>query len=232
LRKRFESSGLSGFHSHEIVELLLTYAVPRRDVKEQAHALIDAFGSISATIDADGESVAAKAGLGPGTGRFFSLIREVVRMYIAKKFEPEPLDIEMCREKAAENWAKFWVLRLGGESVNYLEVAFLDGTYAVKLDAVERFTVDRAKSDPTVPREILSEVLRRKCSTIILCHNHPDGSQLPSEHDERFTGAVTIYMQTVGVRILDHIIIAGNCAFSTAEQREIVKNETLPGENL
>jgi DNA repair protein RadC len=222
---RFAKSGLDGFLPHEIVELLLTFCIPRRDVKQQAHALIDRFGSVAAIMDADGDSIGQIAGLGARAAQFFSLIRAVANAYLEQK----SIWLAANQEVKIEDWAKFWIMRLGGEASEHREIAFLDGKCRPQLGAVERLSSGSCEYVPAMPREILTAALRRKCFAVILCHNHPGGSQLPSEHDERFTRVVSLHLKSIGIRLVDHIVVAAGRAFSIAEQRELNFGEIAAG---
>ena len=217
MRMRFARNGLAGFLDHEIVELLLTFCIPRRDVKSQAHALIDRFGSLAAVLDADRDLLELVNGVGVNTALFLTLFRSVANVYLEQK----SISSDGSRAPTIDDWAKVWVLRLGGEVVEHMEVAFLDSGRKPQHSAVERLTSGYSDSVTAVPRELLTAVLRRNCSAVILCHNHPNGSLLPSEHDERFTRAVDVHLHTLGVQLFDHIIVGGTKAFSIFEQREL-----------
>lgn len=88
VRRRFLASGLDSFQDHEVLEFLLFYAVPRRDVNEMAHILIDRFGSLQGVLDAPAEELCAIPGMGPKTANFLNLIPEVM--------------VQMSRHAAAE----------------------------------------------------------------------------------------------------------------------------------
>jgi DNA repair protein RadC len=64
-------------------------------------------------------------------------------------------------------------------------------------------------------------VLDRRCAAIVLCHNHPNGDGLPSEHDERITRSIGQYLQPLSVKLLDHLVLANDRFFSIREQRHI-----------
>ncbi len=77
MRKRFLATGLEGFQDHEVLEFLLYYASPRRDVNATAHLLLNRFGTLSAVLDAPVEDLCSVPGVGPGTAHFLNLIPQV-----------------------------------------------------------------------------------------------------------------------------------------------------------
>ncbi len=77
MRKRFLATGLDGFQDHEVLEFLLYYAIPRRDVNETAHLLLNRFGTLSAVLDAPVDDLCSIPGVGPGTAHFLNLIPQV-----------------------------------------------------------------------------------------------------------------------------------------------------------
>lgn len=78
VRQRFLIGGLDAFQDHEVLELLLFYAVPRRDVNEMAHLLMNRFGSLSGVLDATEEELCTIPGVGPRIAHFLTLIPEVM----------------------------------------------------------------------------------------------------------------------------------------------------------
>ncbi|MDR1435660.1 MAG: Mov34/MPN/PAD-1 family protein [Puniceicoccales bacterium] len=217
LRERFAQSGLSGFLPHEVVELLLTFSIPRRDVKRQAHELLEQFGSISAILDADCDELEKINGIGQLTVHFLALIRSLAHVYIEQK----SVFSQSGSIPRIEDWALFWSLRIGHEKIEHFEAVFLDSKLRPQRRSVERLASGSNDAVVPLPRKILSAVLRSGCSAVVMCHNHPDGSPIPSEHDERFTHAIGLQLRTLGVRLIDHIVVAGGKAFSVSELCEI-----------
>lgn len=94
MRQRFIATGLESFQDHEALEFLLYYAIPRRDVNETAHLLLERFGTLAGVLDATPEQLQAVPGVGPGTANFLSLMPEIGRQ-MAIRFQnrtPTPME--------------------------------------------------------------------------------------------------------------------------------------------
>lgn len=212
LRARFLRSGLQGLADYEIVELLLTLAIPRSDVKPQAKQLIQRFGTVRAILDASIDELQAVVGLGDVAPVALKLIREVAGLYLQQVAEGQPAFID--RERLAE----FWRLRIGALPYEVFEVAYLDAGYRLLRDGVERLeegTVDRAA---VYPRTVIAAALRRNAAAIVLAHNHPNSRVQPSEQDKTLTRAIELAASTVQLRVFDHLIISADATFSFRQE--------------
>ncbi|MGA1795498.1 MAG: RadC family protein [bacterium] len=208
LRDRFMKSGLKGFAEHEVVELLLTLAIPRRDVKEPAKKLIERFGNLRSILDARVEELQAIEGIGTVTPVALRIVREAASLYLQQKAEvqmslssPEPLH-------------EFWRSKIGGLRDEVFEVAYLDSAYRLLRDGVERMeegTIDRAT---VYPRRIMEAALRRGAAALIFAHNHPNENLIPSEQDKLLTRALVLAATTLHINILDHLIVSKEGVFS------------------
>lgn len=215
LRERFERAGLRGFSEHEVVELLLTLCIPRRDVKPLAKVLLQRFGSLRAILDADLAQLREIEGMGNVAPIALKIIRETTSLYLEQGLAKGP------RMDSVKLIAETWLARLGGLKVEVFEVMYLDTQYQLVHDGIVRIaegTVDRAA---VYPREVIAGALRHSASFIALAHNHPSGRCEPSEQDQRLTERIIEAAQPLGIRVLDHIIIAGNDYYSFARNHRL-----------
>ena len=81
IRERFLKEGLENFHDHNILELLLFHSIPVKDTNEEAHALINRFGSLSEVFDADYEELCKVKGIGERSALLIKLMPELFREY-------------------------------------------------------------------------------------------------------------------------------------------------------
>lgn len=208
LRARFLKSGLAGFTDHEVVELLLTLAIPRADVKQPAKALIARFGNVQGILDAPIEELRAIPGIGSVTPVALQIIKAAATLYLQQSGEGRDSLADPVR------LADFWRMRLGALQNEVFEVAYLDSAYRLLRDGVETLeegTIDRAA---VYPRRVIEAALKRGAAALVLAHNHPNGNVTPSAHDKVLTRAIVLGAETVHLKILDHLIVSPQETFS------------------
>jgi DNA repair protein RadC len=206
LRTRYRAVGEAGLADHELLELLLTYAIPRRDTKDLAKALLARFGSLTAVLEADAGSLEQVEGVGPAAATLVSLIRPLsVQLVLGKKPAGTAL-------KSPEAAASFFQIKLKGLKDEEIHAAFVDAKNAViATERLQRGTVDQSA---IYVRQVMERALAHKASGFILAHNHPSGDPTPSSHDRELTQGVKAAAAAVGVRFLDHLIIGDDTPFS------------------
>lgn len=208
LRARFLEAGLDGLSKHEVIELLLTLAIPRADVKQPAKALLARFGDLRGILDAPLEELSAVRGIGAVTPAALKVIRAAATLYLQQSAAQGE-----CLNKR-DDLIAFWRMRIGAQHNEIFQVAFLDSGYRLLKDGVETMqegTIDRAA---VYPRRVVESALRRNAAAIVIAHNHPSGDTTPSEHDKLTTRAIVLAATTVGINVLDHIIVSADNAFS------------------
>jgi len=208
LRDRFVKGGLAGFADYEIVELLLTLAIPRSDVKQPAKDLIRKFGSVRGVLDASLEELRTVQGLGSVAPIALRIIRETANLYLQQTAE--------CQESLAsfEELSRFWRAKIGASPHEVFQVAYLDSANRLVRDGVETLeegSIDRAA---VYPRRVVEAALRHHASAVVLAHNHPNGAVEPSEQDKVLTRALCLATEAVEIKILDHLIVSTDQAFS------------------
>ena len=202
LRDSFLTHGLDSFHELQALELLLFYAIPRRDTNPIAHALLDRFGSLDGVFAASEQELCEVPGIGRNAAALLLLVPQIIKR----------------SRVAAASEAKY--IRNGREAAEYLrprldtereEVAMmicLDAQMAV-INCVEiaRGTVNMV--DFSV-RRVVEIAMKSKASYVVLAHNHPDGSPRMSREDSAVTSRVFKALELVNIRLFDHIIVAGD----------------------
>lgn len=208
LRERFQKSGFDGFGDYEVVELLLTLAIPRSDVKQPAKALIARFGNLQGILDAPIEELQAVKGIGAVTPVALKIIKTAATLYLQQSGEGQDSLVDPTR------LTDFWRMRIGALQNEVFQVAYLDSGYRLMRDGVETLeegTVDRAS---VYPRRVIESALKRGAAALVLAHNHPNGHTTPSEQDKVLTRAIVLAAETVGVKIVDHLIVSVSGTFS------------------
>ena len=208
LRDRFLKSGLAGFADYEVVELLLTLAIPRSDVKQPAKALIARFGNLRCILDARPEELQAVPGVGSVTPVALRIIKSAATLYLQQSGEDRDSLADPLR------LADFWRMRIGSLHNELFEVAYLDSGYRLMRDGVETLeegTIDRAA---VYPRRVIEAALRRGAAAVVLAHNHPNGIVTPSDQDKVLTRAIVLGADAVHLTVVDHLIVSTNEVFS------------------
>ena len=211
LRERFLKSGFTGFAEHEVIELLLTLAIPRSDVKQQAKALLKHFDSLRGILDAPLTELQSVEGIGRISAISLKIIRESATLYLQEASE----GTEVLRDP--ERLSNFWRMQIGHLKHEVFAVAYLDSAHRLLRDGVETLqegTIDRAA---VYPRRVVEAALKRQAAAFVLAHNHPNGSVEPSEQDKMVTRAVVLAAETISLRVVDHLIVSASETFSFRE---------------
>ncbi len=208
LRETFRSAGVDAMPDHNILELLLFYSIPRKDTNELAHKLIAEFGSLSRVFDATYEQLLDVDGMGESSALLISMIPGLCRRYIGDKTKGK---INLSDPKDAQEFLKdkfygckteiFYLLCLdaSGNLINCCKMG--EGTSGTVI-------VDK--------KSIMQTAFRNDADKVILAHNHPNGVAAPSREDLELTSEFSSLLLSVGIRVVDHIIVAGNETLSLA----------------
>ena len=210
LREKFLSAGTGAFHEHEILELLLTYAIPRRDVKPPAKELLNHFGSLREILDGEPADLVRIAGIGTHSVLLLKLIKEMGALYLKQKA------MEKRQLACTTELLDYCKTVMGGKKDEEFCVIFLDAqNQIIEFETVQKGIVNQAV---VYPRQVLESALRKKASAIILAHNHPSGHVRPSEADIRLTRTIQETARVLDILVHDHIIIGENRFFSFREE--------------
>jgi len=210
LRQKFLTAGMAAFHEYEAVEFLLTCAIPRRDVKPQAKALLRKFGSLRGIVDAEIGDLERISGVGKKSAIVIKFIKEFAAFYLMQKAKEKPQIA--CTSELLD----FVRMAMGGKKDEEFCVIYLDAQNQI----IEFETVQQGIANQAVvyPRQVLEKALRKKASALILAHNHPSGHVRPSDADIRLTRTIQETARALDILIHDHIIIGENRFFSFREE--------------
>ncbi|GAB7078534.1 JAB domain-containing protein [Megalodesulfovibrio paquesii] len=198
LRERFLSAP-SGMADYEILELLLTYILPRRDTKPIAKAMLTRLGSMADVLAAQPEDLRRIEGLGQGAELFWKLLQEC---RARADQQPHKARIPLSHPSVVANMA---ISRLGALKTEEFWVALVDAKLRlISWEQVSKGTVGHA---PVYVREVLKLALERQAYGIFLVHNHPGGDPRPSREDIDLTQELRQGAQAVGLQVLDHLIV-------------------------
>ncbi len=216
LRKRFINSGLDSFHDHEVLELVLTFAIPRKDVKSLAKLLLKEFGSLSAVFEAPPEMLKKIPGVGAKTALLLNLIFQVFSRYerdkrARKRTIKTPSDaLDFLRPLVDQPYECLWAVALNSSN----EIL---GTEMIQKGSINKISI--------IPRLVVEMAIKYKATALILSHNHPSGNCHPSRSDINITEILNGILSYLDITLLDHIIISRRCYFSFSEHGLIKPTE-------
>lgn len=209
LRDSFRKEGLAGFDAIRSLELLLQYAIPRRDVNPLAHALLDRFGSLQEVFEASEQELLQVEGIGPSAAVLLRLVPQIVK------------------KSAVDHAAQLRYLAGTADARDYLMPYFLyereelalllcldSQKRVIRCEELARGVVNAVSIDL---RRVLEIALKQRACSLILAHNHPDGPAVNSREDDAVTGQLYRSLQTVGIELRDHLIFARDGVFSYRE---------------
>lgn len=201
MKDRFIDQGLDSFTEIQILEFLLFYCIPRQDTNELAHRLLEHFGSFSKVLDAEIHDMMKVKGIGENTAVFLKLLPAVARTYHVNKacLANKPLtEIEDC----------------GSYMMPFFYGRCNETVYLLCLDAKGKAICCKKVGEGSINsagvpiRRIVELALAAKASSVVLAHNHPSGSAVPSGEDLSTTHRVAVALDAVDVVLADHLIFA------------------------
>ena len=221
MHERVQKYGLESLAEHEMLEYLLYFTITRRDTNPIAHALLERFGDFAGVLEADEEELCLVEGMGPASARFLHLMPQISACY------HRSLTRDRRRLQTVEQMGEYLMAGFRG--------TVRERVLLVCLDRQRRITCTSWLGSGTADmvelpiREAIAQAVRLKAHWVVLCHNHPSGSALPSRQDIEATAELARGMFVVGVELLDHIIVTETEYLSLRQRSELPEagNERL-----
>ncbi len=206
LRDRLMDGGAQAFEEYELLELLLTFAMPYSDVKPMAQKLVAHFGSFGEVLDASPRDLAACKCLKGSSIPLIHLVKSCLEVYLREK------TLKRQNVPSLEQLIKYCRTTMGGLKEEQFRVLYLNGESEILAEEV----IQEGTVNQTVvyPRKIIELALKHKASGLILVHNHPSGNPNPSVSDRELTRSVTRISRALNLTVHDHLIISRHGFFS------------------
>jgi len=199
LRARFLAAGADAMPDYEILELVLTTILPRRDVKPLAKALMAKFGGFADAIGAPIEQLIAVDGIKEATAIQLKVI-EATALRLSKT--------RLLNRPVLSSWnalLDYCVAAMSRAPQEEFRVLFLDRKNVLIADEVQsQGTIDHT---PVYPREIVRRALEHSASAMILVHNHPSGDPTPSRADIEMTNEIVQAAKALRIAVHDHLVV-------------------------
>ena len=214
VRQRYLANGLEGEPAHNVLELLLFYAIPYKDTNPIAHALIDRFGSLSGVLRAGVPELASVKGMGENAAILLHLVLDVYKAYADDLLQTGDT-METAEEIVAYMRPKF--INSADEKV-YVLCFGANG----KLLAVRKVAQGDLVGARIDMRAIAAIVLETNAQDVVLRHNHPNGVASPSGDDIETTKQLYAFLNTMHAHLVNHIIVTENGYYSMADKSRFV----------
>ena len=206
LRERFIDAQGEGFSDHELLELLLCYAIPQKNLNPLAHELISTFGSFQAVLDAPLSQLMLVQGVGQRTAVLVKLALSLV-----KRYSSTPKNEKTVLKRRADAYA-FCKRLFIGQTTEHFYLVGLDASLTVIGTAL--LASGGLSEAPADPRRAVQAALAMNAHSVLLTHNHPGGSAAPSQSDLDATEQIADVLSRIGIGLRDHVIVAGEEAHS------------------
>lgn len=200
LKKRFAQEGMEHFENHEVLELMLYYAIPRKDTNAIAHNLLNHFGSLAQIMEAPVSELMKVSDVGENAAIFLSALNAFCRYYMVNRVNDHVIlqTIEQC----------------GTYLLPFFYGRRNETVYLLCLDAKCKVLCckevgEGSVNSAAVPiRRIVEMALGANATTAVLAHNHPSGMAIPSGEDQLTTRRLAAALSAVDIELVDHLVVA------------------------
>lgn len=200
--EKFLTYGGEIFADYELLEFILMQSIPRKDVKPLAKELLTSFGSLESVLNAPTDQLKQIKGIGERTIALFHLMMTVSRKITKEKLVKTPV---LADWQSLLDYAQ---LAYAGETIEKFRILFLNNHY--QLIHAEVHQTGTTNHVPVYPKEVLKRALNLNATAVVLMHNHPSGDPLPSKDDLEVTKEIERLLNTISIKMVDHLIIGAN----------------------
>lgn len=210
LRAKFLDNQLADY---EKLELLLMYAIPRRDVRPLARALVNKFGGVYQVLSAPFDALVSVKGIGHNTAVFIKLVQQMMTINYHGQLKETPIFHD---ETILHNYCRIIV---AGKTVEELHILYLDNN--LKLIADEVHSTGTVDSSAVYPREIAKRALELNARSVVMVHNHPTSNNSFSRDDIEITTLVQSVLSGLNIELYDHFVVSGDIVYSARQMHLI-----------
>ncbi|MBR1763423.1 MAG: RadC family protein [Eubacterium sp.] len=212
VRKAYLKNSFESMSDSSVLEMLLFYSIPRKDVKEISYALLNRFKSLQGVFDADIKELTQVEGVGENTAILINLFKNIETRLEKNK------NVGIKKLNTVQKVMDFAKNELSSLSKEKVIVICLDNSCNfISVNTVSEGAVNCAYIDPY---SVMECIFRDRAANVVLAHNHPKGIAAPSASDINFTIETVQLCRKVNINVNDHIIVAGDEAYSMASDIE------------
>ena len=209
LRAMYRKTGMDGLPDHTVLELLLTYAIPRRDVNELAHRLLNRYGSLNEVLAASPDDLTAIDGIGERTAVFLHTLFDLHRRL---NLEAAQNALKTSRLENPQDACRYALALAAADRYETLRIICLDAAMSVlHTEVLQTGTLSHVSIEP---RRVIETAMLHKARYLILTHNHPSGILIPSEEDIESAKMIDEIGSKLEIDVRDQLILSKNAAYS------------------
>lgn len=216
LKEKLLNGKLSGY---ELLELLLTYAIPRRDVRPLARKLVEKFGGVYFVLRASYEDLISVPGIGHNTAAIIRLAYELISVsYTERAMSGRYL----ADDKFVRDYCRSLVT---GKTIEEFHILYLGNDHRLLFDETHsRGTINETA---VYPREISRKALQLNAISVILVHNHPISDNEFSHADADLTALIEERLNSFGITLVDHFLVTANGIVHSLRASPWLRNSSL-----
>lgn len=209
LRATALKAGLNNLPEHQLLEYVLSFAMPRIDVNPLAHKLINKFGNFSKVLNASFEELKTVDGMGEILAQYISSFKPIFEIYKNQDGEPK------TKLSSPFETSQYFISKLG--NLDHEEVLLASIDSKSKIISLDKIGKGNDFSATISTQEIYKLLSRNQCTNFVLAHNHPNATCVPSMHDDLFTKNLYVGAKIMGYKLCDHVIVSGDEYYSYME---------------
>ncbi len=199
IRAKVKKHGIGVLADHELIEFLLFNLYPRRNTNDIAHNLLNKFGSLKNILKADSNELCSVPLVGESCAMFFDAACELYRRALTEKEDKESFDTV---QKVGEYFTHLFF----GEGKEKVFVMLLDNSMClISCKMIFEGTINSASFDF---KKIYQFAFENNAANVIIAHNHPSGTVIPSEDDIRTTAMILEGLGCLGINLTEHFVIS------------------------
>ncbi len=211
MKERLLRDGLESFQEHEVMEMLLYYALPYKDTNSLGHVLVDHFGGLNNVLDAHYADLLKVSGVTPHIAHLITMSGQLAHRYLRQSYCIG--EMLFNTEKLAKHTVPYFV---GAKNESVLLISMDNKRKLLNTTRIFEGSVNSAQFNFRIA---VQQALQDNATQIVLAHNHPNGLATPSWDDLITTRRFAEVLQLMGITLVDHLIVAENDCVSLADSK-------------
>lgn len=211
MKERFLREGISSFSGHEVLEILLYYAIPYRNTNDLGHRLEQSFGSLVKVLEADYQDLIKVPGVTPHIATLITLCGQLANRYQRERYAMGTILYD------SDSYGKYLMPWFSAQKNESVVLMSMDNRH--KVLNTTRIFEGSVNSTQFNLRDAVHQALRDNATIVVIAHNHPNGHAFPSQADIATTRRFATVLKELGIRLVDHVIVSEDDFVSLAQSR-------------